>query len=131
MQNRSLVVLLGNSLLLDGVALSLATRQTLGIVRMDATSGDIRQQLRNLEPDLIVFELDSPCAPTILGLVKDRPDMLFIGLDLDCSQAIVLNSRQQPTRSMSELQRVVQAAVDLRALAADADSRTTGDEVGV
>jgi len=121
MQNRPLVVLLGNSLLMDGVALSLTTGQTLGMVRMDAGLDNIREQLRSLEPDLIVFELDSPDTPEIISLIKDQPNTLLVGLDPDCSQAIILNSQQQPTRSMNDLRAVFQNAVGLKALAPQED----------
>ncbi|UCG22792.1 MAG: hypothetical protein JSW55_11470 [Chloroflexota bacterium] len=122
MEKRPLVVLLGNSLLMDGVAVSLNDRQTLGMVRMDRDSGDIRERLKWLDPDLIVFELDDPNGPSIISLLKDCPDTLLIGLDLDCSRAIVLNSRQHLTQSMNELQHIVQSAVDRKALASDRDA---------
>ena len=116
MQNRPLVVLLGNSLLMDGVALSLSSGQKLGVVRMDAGADGIREQLKLLEPDLIVFELDAPCSPKIMSLIKNRPSTLLLGLDLDCCRAIVLNSSQHPTHSMDELLRVVEDAIGPKSL---------------
>ena len=130
MSNRPLVVLLGNSLLMDGVAVSLTTRQLLGMVRMDVGADDIRQRIRSLEPDLVVFELDKPGTEKIISLIKDQPDLLLIGLDIDCSQAIVLNSRQQPTPSMNDLRRVVQEAIGRKALAPQTDSLLTHNDVG-
>ena len=121
MEKRPLVVLLGNSLLMDGVAVSLTDRRMLGMVRMDRDSGDIRERLQWLDPDLIVFELDDPNGPSIISLLKDCPETLLIGLDLDCSRAIVLNSRQHLTQSMNELQRVVQSVVDHKAVASGGD----------
>jgi hypothetical protein len=121
MDNRPHVVLLGNSLLLDGVAVSLMDQQRLRMVRLEAGTSDIREQLGSLEPELIVFELDSPDAHSIISLLKDRPGILLIGLDLNCSRAIVLNSSQHLTRSMSDLQRVVLETVNLKALASQRD----------
>ena len=121
MEHRPLVVLLGNSLLLDGVAVSLLDQQTLRMVRMDAGSGVYGEQLRSMKPELILFELDSPDAPSIIALLRDQPGTLLIGLDLNCSRAIVLNSRQHLTPSMSDLQQVVLAAVNLKTLQADQD----------
>jgi NAD(P)H-hydrate repair Nnr-like enzyme with NAD(P)H-hydrate dehydratase domain len=114
---------------MDGVAVSLTTRHTLGMVRMDVAADDIRKRLRSLEPDLIVFELDNPETQKILTLIKDRPDMLLIGLDIDCSQAIILNSRQRPTRSMNDLRRVVLDAIGLKALAPQ-DGHLTHNDAG-
>jgi len=113
MENRPLVVLLGNSLLMDGVAVSLADKQMLRMVRIDTQTDDIWEQLESHQPELIVFELNNPNMLAIISHLKNRDDMLLIGLDLDCSRAIVLNSRQHLTRSMNELYRVVQSAANL------------------
>jgi len=106
---------------MDVVAVSLTDRQMLGVVRMDAESNDIREQLIALKPDLIVFEFDDPNGRSITSLLKDQPDVQLIGLDLDCSRAIVLHSCQHVTQSMSDLQRVVQTAVSRKALSSKGD----------
>ena len=126
MEKRPLVVLLGKSLLLDGVAVSLMDQQRLTMVRMESGTNVIQEQLGSLEPELIVFELDSPDAQSIISLLKDQPGILLIGLDLNCSRAIVLNSCQHLTQSMNDLQRVVLGAVNLKALASQGDGFITG-----
>ena len=118
MENRPLVVLLGNSLLMDGVAVSLADKQMLRMVRIDTETEDIWERMESLRPELIVFELNNPDTPAIISLLKNRTDTLLIGLDLDCSRAFVLNSRQHLTRSMNDLYSVVQAAANLEPMSA-------------
>lgn len=113
MENRPLVVLLGNSLLMDGVAVSLTGEQMPNLVRVEAEFEDLRQRLNSIKPDLIVFELDNPEAQSIISLLKARPELLLIGLDPDCCQAIVLNSSQHQTQSMNDLQNVVQTVANL------------------
>lgn len=127
MEQRPLVVLLGESLLMDGVAVSLADRKMLGTIRMDSDVADIRECLEALQPDLIIFELDAPQSPSILSLLREQPGILLIGLDLACSRAIVLNSRQQMTRTMSELCLMVQAEADQKAHLPKGGASTTHD----
>jgi hypothetical protein len=122
MEDRPLVVLLGKSLLMDGVAVSLTGEQMQRMVRMDVECNDIRERLKSLEPDLIVFELDNPKTQSIISLLKDRPDLLLIGLDLDYCRAIVLNSHQHITQSMNELQHVVQTVANLKAISKERES---------
>ena len=115
MKKRPLVVLLGDSLLMDGVAVGLGAREVLGVVRMDTTAAENGESLKSLNPDLIVFELDTPWSPAILSLLREQPGTQLLGLDLTCSQVIVLNSHQHPTRNMKELCQLVQTELDHRA----------------
>ena len=119
MEKRPLVVLLGDSLLMDGVAVSLADRQLWGMIRLDIDALDIGECIgecmESLNADLIVFELDSPWSSSILSLIKEQPGILLIGLDLSRSRAIVLNSHQHLTQSMNDLCQVVQAEANEKA----------------
>ena len=96
---------------MEGVATSLENGQRLGVVRMDASLADVDERLKSLNPELVIFELDSPRSPTILSLLRERPGTLLLGLDLDCSQVIVLNSSLHLTRNMKELGQLVQTEI--------------------
>jgi hypothetical protein len=115
MDERPLIVLLGDSLLMDGVAMSLADGRRLGVVQMDASITDIGERLRSLKPELILFELDSPGTPAVFSLLREEPDTLLLGLDRDSSHVIVLNGSRHPTRSMQELGQLVQLQVGCNA----------------
>ena len=108
MGERPLIVLLGDSLLMEGVAMSLSGRRRMSVMRMDACLTDVGDRLRSLDPELIVFELNSPRAPSLLSLLREQPGTPLMGLDLDCSQVIVLNSSRHLTRTMRELGHLVQ-----------------------
>jgi len=114
METRPLVVLL-DSILMDGIAVSLAGNQWLEITCLDAHASDVRQRLHTLKPDLIIFELDTPRLPCILSLLWEQPGILLMGLDLAGSRAIVLNSHQHLTPTLNELCRVVQAEAGQKA----------------
>jgi hypothetical protein len=111
MTNKPLVALLGNSLLIDGVAESLASRQTLNVIRIDST--DVGTSVKSLQPDLIVYELESPQSSAILALLSEQPGSLLLGLDLSSSRVIVMNSQQHITRSMQDLYQVFQTEAGL------------------
>jgi hypothetical protein len=104
---------------MDGVAVSLAAPQLWKVIRLDIDALDIGECIgecmESLDPDLIVFELDSPWSSSILSLIKDQPDVLLIGLDLSRSRAIVLDSHQHLTQTMSDLCQVVQSEANEKA----------------
>jgi len=115
MDKQPLAVLLGDSLLIEGVAMSLEDDgRQLRVVRMDTALPDIRERLKSLNPKLVIFELDNPRLPTMLPLLREQPGTLFLGLDLDCTQAIVLNSSQHLARNMTELGQLVRIKMNSR-----------------
>jgi DNA-binding NarL/FixJ family response regulator len=111
MENRPLVVVLGDSLLMEGVTVSLADCSQLSLFSVDSNDVDIWQRVNSLDPDVVVFELEIPHSPLILSLLKERPGILLVGLDLECNRVIVLNSRQHSTQTMHDLYQIVEAEV--------------------
>ena len=109
MNKRRLVVLFGDSLLMDTVEASLGDEgQALGVVRMYTTVPDAAERLKSLHPDLVIFELDTPHAQLVLSFLKDRPGTPFLGLDLTCSKVITLSSYQYTALTMDDLLQVIQ-----------------------
>lgn len=108
MEKRPLVVLLGDSVLIDGVAASLGEKEARGVIHLDGPSVDVQERLEVLKPDLIVFELDSPYASPVFTLLREHPNITLVGLDLTCSRAIVLNSQQLVTPTLDDLCHMVQ-----------------------
>ena len=103
-----LVVVLGDSLLTEGVAVSLANCCDLSLIRIDSDVFDI-WQINALNPNVIVFDLEIPHSPLIFSLLKEKPGILLLGLDLECNRVIVLNSRQHFTQTMHDLCQIVEA----------------------
>jgi hypothetical protein len=99
------VVLLGDSVLMDSVADCLAVRRVPGVLRMARTCID--DQFEALEPDLILSELERPYSDQVLALLQRRPGLAMIGLDLNCSRAIVLGSYQRAIGNMEDLHQLV------------------------
>jgi hypothetical protein len=117
MGKRPLVVLLGDSVLIDSVAVSLEGSRVLGVTRIDTLTANVEERLTSLKPDLVVFELDSPYSPLVFSYIRERPCIQLVGLDLTCSRVIVLDSQQHTMRTMRELAYVVQSVASREARA--------------
>lgn len=115
MDEQPLAVVLGDSLLIEGVAMSLEDDgQRLRIVRVDTALPDFQERVKSLNPKLVIFELDNPRSPAMVPLLREQPGALFLGLDPDCSQVVVLNSSQHLARSMTELGQLLQIQMNSR-----------------
>ena len=114
MDKRPLVVLLGDSLLMDGVAMSLGDTRQMGVLQMGPSLADVGERLRSLKPEMILFELDSPRTPALISLLREEPGTLLLGLDPDCSRVVVLNGSQHLARNMTELGQLVQVQMNSR-----------------
>ena len=113
MEKHTVVVLLGNSMMMDGIAVSLANNDAVSSLQVDPSIANLQGRLKHIEPDLILYELDSDWAHSILSLLSEQPGTLLLGLDADCSRVIVMNSRQRLTKSMEELYELFQDEVEL------------------
>ena len=111
MEHRKVIVLVGDSLLMDGVAASIADCPKIEVEQIDPAYGDLKQHVESLVPDLIVFELNSPEATSILSLLKKLSGILLIGIDLTSNQVMVVNSQQQLTQTMKDLHRLLQESI--------------------
>jgi hypothetical protein len=109
MPQRPLVVLFGDSLLLDGIAVNLAGKEMPGAIRVGSDVNDASERIKTLQPALIIFELGAPQSTAIFSLLSEQPGIQLLGLDLACSRLIVLNSQQCLNPTMDELCQMVQA----------------------
>jgi hypothetical protein len=109
MDNRRLVVLVGDSLLMDTVEASLGENQEFGVMRIYTTVTDIAARLQSLYPDAVVFDWDAPHVEFVLDMLKQRSGVPLLGLDVTCSQVTALTSEQHLTLTVNDLARVVKA----------------------
>ena len=107
MARQSLVVLIGNSLLMEGVAFSLSSRPRLNVLQLEPALIQMKDCLRCLEPDLVVFELGTSWSESLTTLLNDQPEIRLAGLDLNTCRLVVLTSHQYQTDSMQDLLRVI------------------------
>ena len=111
MEKEPIIVLLGHSVLIDGVAVGLERQQNMRVCRIDDPGEDIEERLRSIMPELVIFELEVSGSSSLMNLLKDRTGISLLGLDQHCSQVMVLNSYPKTTCTMSELIETIQSIV--------------------
>ncbi len=111
MGKQTVVVILGNSMMMDGITVSLANNKTIRSIQIDPSTTNLNELLKSTEPDLIVFELGTAWSQSILSLLSEHPGMPLFGLDLEFSRVIVINSYQRFTKSIEELSQLFQDEV--------------------
>lgn len=102
------VLIIGNTVLMEGVDACLRELYMDNLIRWNAISADFEKDLKACHPKLIIFERDAPSVSILLNLLKDNPGTHLLGVDYKCHHVIIMNSLQIHTRSMSDLQRIVQ-----------------------
>lgn len=99
--------MIGDSLLLDAVEAGLIDEPGLTLLRLHGGGPDIGGCLRSLEPHLVIFDLNGPQAQAVLLLLRDRPGIQLLGLDITCSKVLALSSRSYVVPTAEELAAVI------------------------
>ena len=103
-----LVVVLGDSLLMDGVAIGLAKTQINNIIRADPNLTDTRPYLQSLQPDLIILELNDPRIEPALHMLKVNPDISLLGINESRSRALILKTQEYTINTMQDFNELLQ-----------------------
>ena len=114
MEHLPQVLLLGKSVFMDSVAESLIERKSSNVIRISSTIQKARELVNSLNPDLIVFELNSQNTDPIFTIIREQADTLHLAIDLNCKQIILLDCQRKPAASMQELCELVLHEVSLR-----------------
>jgi len=108
MERQTVVVLLGDSMMMDGITVDLVKNEAIRSIQLDPSTANLNELLKSTSPDLIVFELGTAWSQSILSLLSEQPGSLLLGLDLEFSRVIVMNSHQRFTKSIEELLQLFQ-----------------------
>ena len=108
MDDRRIVVLFGDSLLMDTVEASLDENPELGVMRMHSNVPDIGQRLKSIQPHLIIFDWDAPHCQFVLPFLREQSGVPLLGLDVTCSKAIMLCSQEHTILTADELAELIQ-----------------------
>ena len=107
------MVLYGNSLALSGVGASLEARPGLRVVRVD-TPDTSAEALRELEPDVVVFDL-ATARPDVVGLWRGGHPVLPIGVDLLKHQVVVFSGESARAATTDDLLRIIEGRMGPKA----------------
>ncbi len=111
MKKQRIVVLFGDTLLMDTVEASLREYQELGVVRIHNTVVDVVEHLKALCPDLVIFDVGDSHSQFLLPLLREQPDIPLLCLDVTCSTVIALSCQQYTALTAHDLVQVIQLQV--------------------
>jgi hypothetical protein len=112
MNRQQLVVLFGDSLLLDSVEASLSDRERLSVLRLRTAAPEVAGRLDALRPELIIFDVNGPNFASLVPFLRMQPSVPLLGLDINCQQAIGLTARTYSVVGAEELKQVIEDYVD-------------------
>jgi len=103
------VLLYGRSLLLSGLAASLAERPGRKVARA-ATWAEANRRLAPPAgvPDTLIFDLTDANESHILPLLLTNPGLLMIGLDAECNQAVLVSGQEARSLSLNRIREIVE-----------------------
>ena len=124
------VVLLGHSLLIDGVAASLAGRPGLHTVRMDLSDDKLNddklsenklsenklsenkaeKSVWSLKPNFVIFEFDTAPTEKLLALFDEHPGVQFVGIHPEYSRLLMVSGYQHLPATMNNLVAMLETA---------------------
>jgi hypothetical protein len=108
-EHRRLIILFGDSLLMDAVEASLADRPEIDLVRVRTAIIEFEKRVNSLSPDLVIFDFDTIHSQFVIPLLRARPDVPLVGLDFNSNQVVVLSGRAYTTRTAQELAKLIQS----------------------
>ena len=104
---RRRTIVYGDSLILEGVRAKLAGNPSLEVILLDHPLDQPLEELRRLNPDVIIFDL-SAIQPGFPLAMLQRPDLLLIGINPETHQALVWSGRQAAAVVAADLLEIVQ-----------------------
>jgi hypothetical protein len=97
MEKRRRVIVLGETLVLAGIAASISKDRDNEVVAHALPAG--RRELCALQPDVVIFDLDAVQPDFQYNLAQDLPGLLLIGVDSKTNRVVLW--RGQPAEGLS------------------------------
>ena len=109
MEKRTRVVVYGNTLSMAGIAASLKAETSLEIICVDPQNPTVPQNLKELNPETIIFDRSDSNTILDLTLLREQPGLLLVGVDPSSDDALVLTGQLTRVLSGRDLARLVSA----------------------
>lgn len=101
------VVVYGRSLSMAGIAASLRANPGMEVFGVDPVTPAALQQMAELTPAVIVFDLGVVLSDLAIALLRGQPGLQLIGIDPSSNQLLVLSSHPAQALSVAELIEVI------------------------
>jgi len=97
------VAVCGSSLYMAGLAASLQANPDVDVTRIPANAAALSQSLDELAPAVVAFDLYEMPGDLAISLLRDRPELVLIGVDPSSDRMLLLSGRQERPVSAAEL----------------------------
>lgn len=101
------LVLYGNSLFLAGIHAELKFRTPLKLAMIEADCPDAVDLIRAQGPTAILFDLAAAQPDFAISLLRERPNVLLIGVDPSSDELLLLSSQHATALSVADLLELV------------------------
>jgi len=108
MDEKSRLVLFGNSVFLAGIKAQLEHAPALELITMEALHMDVADQISDHRPQAVMFDLTMGYPDFATALLREQPGLLLIGVDPNSNELLVLSGRPRQALSVSDLVNVIQ-----------------------
>jgi DNA-binding NarL/FixJ family response regulator len=108
------LALCGESVLIEGIEASLRDHEGVEIVRLGTAQPGAVQVLDGLSPDIIIFDLAPIQLSCVFTFLQTHTDVVLIGLDIDCDQALFLSAEWRRLPTVAHLMQVIEARLQVR-----------------
>lgn len=107
------IILYGNSLAVSSVGACLREREGLRVLPVG--TGSLKEALSPNEPrpDVLVFDLSTTQPGFAVELLRSKPGILLIGVDLSNGKALVLSSKTSRVLTTDDLVHVIESHADM------------------
>jgi hypothetical protein len=114
MERQRRIVLYGKSVIVGSVGASLRDVPGLEIIPLALPPRDAKD-LGALAPDVIIFDLDAAHPDAALSLLRQRPELLLIGVDPASDKLVVVTAREIRAVAAADLLEVIDRETETRA----------------
>jgi hypothetical protein len=105
MEKTHRVLVCGSSVALAGIETSLSRDPSCEVLSHALPIN--RDELRTLQPHVVLFDLDAVPADFIYTISRELPRLLLIGIDLETNRAVLWTERQAAGMSSQDLVDVI------------------------
>ena len=97
----------GSSLYIAGLAASLQANPDVVVLRIPANTGALSQSIDEFAPALVAFDMGEMPGDLAISLLRDRPELILVGVDPSSDKMLVLSGRHEQPVSAAELLRAI------------------------
>jgi hypothetical protein len=101
------LILYGNSVMLAGIGTELQRHGLFDLITLEPGCPGALHRICALEPRAVLFDLAAAQPDFTIALLRDRPELILIGVDPSSDKVLLLSGRQERPASVADLLQVL------------------------